>query len=120
MQEGDYFLKKQKILNAPKDLDSEEVYANLKQKTNRKLFGLIRFNLQMYNLPDPDKIPEKTAKKIASLEKRNAEREGKGKDRKEIRARCILVAKRSGRSPSLIGLYRDRQLQKGIEQILCR
>ena len=74
LNEGEYLLKKQKIIGIPSDLDVDEVQANLRQKPNRKLFGLFRFNLQMYNLPNPDKLPTKNAKKRAKVEAKNAKR----------------------------------------------
>ncbi|NND77083.1 MAG: BamA/TamA family outer membrane protein [Flavobacteriales bacterium] len=102
LQEGEYFLKKQKILNSPSDLDSEEVHANLKQKTNRKLFGLIRFNLQMYNLPNPDKIPKRTIKKIERLERKNQKRLSKGKDTKEMKPAAYWLQNVVGEAPVLL------------------
>jgi len=80
-------------VNIPVDLDSDEIHANLKQKPNRKLFGLTRFNLQMYNLPNPKKLEEKTEKKRKRIERINEKRRAHNERKKKSKKRKMKTFK---------------------------
>jgi hypothetical protein len=50
-----YLLVKNELKNNAKTLDEDEIKAVIKQKPNKKIFELFRFNLFVYNLFDSAK-----------------------------------------------------------------
>ena len=121
LQDGEYLLKKQKIINAPKDLNTEELNANLKQKTNKKLFGLIRFNLQMYNLPNPDKLEERSINKLERINAINEKRARKKKDKakaKEYKPASHWLRNVVGEAPVLLDSTQNQQSLESLQKFL--
>lgn len=72
LEPGQYLLVKNTIVvddeNQVKPGDLKYV---LKQKPNRKIFGSIPFHLFMYNIPNPEKLEKKAAKRRAKCDRKN-------------------------------------------------
>lgn len=83
MQEGEVFLEKQKIEieDAGSDFpsDSEEMKEVLRQRTNRKILVILRFNLWAYNLVSDRRVEKSREHKAKRRARRNERRAEKGK-----------------------------------------
>ncbi|KAB1066023.1 translocation and assembly module lipoprotein TamL [Salibacter halophilus] len=79
-----YLLVKNELKNNAKTVDEDEIKAVIKQKPNKKIFELFRFNLFVYNLFDSAKVAKRNERKRKRLEKRNDRRVEKGKEPKEF------------------------------------
>jgi len=76
--EGQYLLKQNRLNIEEKSADPAELRAIIKQKPNKRILGM-RFHLTMYNLPDPERIDGRRARKDARMDRRNERRVAKGK-----------------------------------------
>ncbi|MCB0794277.1 MAG: BamA/TamA family outer membrane protein [Flavobacteriales bacterium] len=76
--QGKHLLVKNKVQVQGQSVDREELRNIIKQKPNKKILGL-RFYLTMYNLPNPDRVARKKARKLTKNEARNEKRAAKGK-----------------------------------------
>ncbi|MBK6984574.1 MAG: hypothetical protein IPH32_07370 [Bacteroidetes bacterium] len=65
-------------------IDNNELEAFLRQKPNRKILKLVRFNLWLYNQVDQQKMLEKKEKRDARFDRINAKRIERN-DRRNIR-----------------------------------
>ncbi len=74
-----YLLNNNKIEIDNSSVSKDELKTLVKQKPNRKIFGIFRFHLWFYNLFDKEKIARKKAEWIKKTEKKNEERIKKGK-----------------------------------------
>jgi len=85
MKEGDVFLKKQniEIENPPEKFatDGDEMSGVLRQRTNRKILFVLRFNLWAYNLVSDERVESSRNLKAKRREKRNERRLAKDKSR---------------------------------------
>ncbi len=119
--DGQYLLKANSVHLEAKGANKAELEAILKQKPNRRVLG-VPFYLHMYNLPDPQRIPEWRAKKDALVDRRNEKRVAKGKDPKPYRpsraewlretvgeAPVILDSNLTARSADQLRLYMTRE-----------
>lgn len=91
LAEGESLLIKTRIVELDKPEGySDKVYNYIQEKTNKKRFGFWRFNLQIYNLPNPEKLVvkknkqvnrrlEKYEKYVDRIEARNTKWKEKGK-----------------------------------------
>lgn len=61
-------------------IDPYELEGILKQKTNRKTAGVIRFNLRIHNLPNPVKTQRRIIRKQRKITNKNLRRMSRGKD----------------------------------------
>ncbi len=61
-------------------LDKEELSELIRQKPNRKIFGIYKFHLNAYLLVPPEKVERKNKVKKERLKLRNEKRIAKGKD----------------------------------------
>lgn len=79
--ENEYLLHKVKYI-VDGDVDREEVGAIIKQQPNRKILGISRFHLGVYNLFDGEKLKLKIEKKEQNLLVKNKRRIKKNKEPK--------------------------------------
>jgi hypothetical protein len=77
--ENSYLLLDNKIKIDSRQVDQEPIKNLLRPKPNRKILGLTRFHLQVYNLVDQQKKVEARERKEKRREKKNKAREQKGK-----------------------------------------
>ena len=71
--ENEYLLHKVKFI-VEGEVDREEIGAIIKQQPNRKLLGISRFHLGVYNLFDREKLNLKIEKKEKKLLAKNKRR----------------------------------------------
>ncbi len=64
-------------------IDKEELNNLIRQKPNRKIFGVSRLYLWFYNMINPQIMANKIKKKKARIDKKNTRRGSKGKEEKE-------------------------------------
>ena len=98
VQEGEYLLMSNKTQivymdrhaeNAPSKkeiklaIKKDELNNLIRQKPNRKIFGISRLYLWFYNMINPQIMANKIEKKRARIDKKNIKRASKGKEEKE-------------------------------------
>lgn len=79
---GKYLLVKARAKEPTKTVSQGDLSALLKQRPNKRILG-IRFYLAVYNLPHPNSIAAKKARKLKRSDLNNARRARKGKPPKE-------------------------------------
>lgn len=68
-----------------KGLNDGELNGLVRPRTNKKIVGLIPFNLFVWNLFDGEKLKKKNARKHEKLKRKNEKRAEKGKKEKEFK-----------------------------------
>ncbi|MDY0315299.1 MAG: BamA/TamA family outer membrane protein [Bacteroidales bacterium] len=82
VSEGDYLLANSKINIEGDNIDKEDLESSLRQKPNRKVFGL-RFYLMIHNSINQDKEKLREEKRKIKEAEKNAKRKAKGKNPKD-------------------------------------
>jgi hypothetical protein len=93
LKENEYLLSKNTVKDNGTNIDNNDLEAFIRQKPNRKILKLFRFNLWLYNQVDQQKMLEKkekrdrkfdriNAKRIEKTNRKNAKRLAKGKPAK--------------------------------------
>lgn len=93
LKENEFLLTKNSLKQNGTEIDNSELEAFIRQKPNRKVLKLVRFNLWLYNQVDKQKMLKKkekrdarfdriNAKRLAKNAKKNAKRVAKGKQPK--------------------------------------
>ncbi len=94
LQEGEVFLRKQKItlVDPPKDfkIDQEDLRGVLKQRVNRKIL-FFRFHLGVYNLVNPERRAKANERKSARKERKVERKERREKALSEKEKRSLLA-----------------------------
>jgi outer membrane protein assembly factor BamA len=85
LNKGQYLVEKNTISVKGDKVNTSELDAVLKTQPNRKIFGIPRFHLWLYNIPDTVKMHHKTAKKHARINKRNERKTRKEKKTKPLK-----------------------------------
>lgn len=83
LQEGEYLLNSNIVVDRDTKLDKSDVENYIKQKPNHRILVIFRFHLWLYNLANEEKIKRKRTAYNQKLEKRNAKRIAKGKKPKK-------------------------------------
>ncbi|MDQ3048205.1 MAG: BamA/TamA family outer membrane protein [Bacteroidota bacterium] len=83
LNDGEYLLRKNFILDKDTKLDEGEMEKYIKQKPNRKIFKSFRFHLWLHNMVNEDRVRRKRILKDKKIEKRNKKRIAKGKRAKK-------------------------------------
>lgn len=93
LKENEYLVEKNEVKNNGTHIDNSDLEAFVRQKPNRKILKLVRFNLWLYNQVNQEKMLKKkqernerydriNEKRVAKNNKKNAERLAKGKPAK--------------------------------------
>ncbi len=93
LKENEFLLQKNNVKRNGTNIDRDELEAFIRQKPNRKILKLVRFNLWLYYQVDQQKMLQKkekrdlkfdriNAKRVARIEKKNEKRIAKGKTAK--------------------------------------
>jgi outer membrane protein assembly factor BamA len=85
LKEDELLLQKTGVKQNGTAIDNDELEAFLRQKPNRKILKLVRFNLWLYNQVDQKKMLEKKEKRDAKFDRINAKRIEKNERRNERR-----------------------------------
>ena len=82
LQQGEYLLQKNHIVDKDTKVDKSEIEAYIKQKPNRKILLIFRFHLWLHNLANENRIKRKRILHDKKMENRNNRRIAKGKKSK--------------------------------------
>jgi hypothetical protein len=74
LKENEYLLSKNAIKKNGTAIDNNDLEAFIRQKPNRKILKLVRFNLWLYNQVDQQKMLEKKEKRDRKFDRINAKR----------------------------------------------
>lgn len=85
LADDEYLLTSNDIKIEGKGVKDSEVNGLIRPRTNKKIVGLIPFNLFVWNLFDADKLEKKNERRRQKLEKKNEKRREKGKKEKEFK-----------------------------------
>lgn len=83
LQQGEYLLQKNHVIDKDTKVDKSEIEAYIKQKPNRKILLIFRFHLWLHNLANEDKIKRKRIVYDKKIENRNNRRIARGKKAKK-------------------------------------
>lgn len=79
LQEGEFLLQKNHIIDKDTKVDKGEIESYIKQKPNRKILLIFRFHLWLHNLANENRIKHKRILFDKKIENRNNRRIAKGK-----------------------------------------
>jgi len=85
LKESEFLLTKNALKENGTDIDNNEIEAFIRQKPNRKVLKLVRFNLWLYNQVDKQKMLKKKEKRDARFDRINAKRLAKNAKRNNKR-----------------------------------
>lgn len=85
MKENEFLLTKNSLKENGTDIDDNEIEAFIRQKPNRKVLKLVRFNLWLYNQVDKQKMLDKKEKRDARFDRINTKRLAKNAKRNNKR-----------------------------------
>ena len=83
LNSGDYLLSKNYIIYKNPKIDKSDIESYIKQKPNRKIFGVFRFHLWLHNLINEDRVRRKRILYDKKIESKNEKRIAKGKKAKK-------------------------------------
>jgi outer membrane protein assembly factor BamA len=83
LEDGEYLLNKNHIINKDTKIDDSDFENYLKQKPNRRIFKVFRFHLWLHNLVNEERVKRKRILLDKKIEKRNNKRLAKGKKAKK-------------------------------------
>jgi outer membrane protein assembly factor BamA len=118
---NEYLLNKNKIIVDNSSIDKEDLKSLYKQKPNRKILGLFRFHLWLYNLVDKDKTEHKKAEWVKKTEQKNIVRRAKGK--KEISTDKLIFREKLlniGEEPAILDSSLTERTKKQFQLYLLR
>lgn len=79
LKEGEHFLVNNYVIDKDTKLEKKDMESFIKQKPNRKIFGVVRFHLWLHNLVNEQHLAQKQVTQSKKQERRNAKRIAKGK-----------------------------------------
>ncbi len=121
LNNNQYLLNKNKIKIDNSSVNKDDLKALFKQKPNRKILGLFRFHLWLYNLVDKEKTEKKKAAWVQKTEKENELRRAKGK--KEIRIDKLIFREKLlniGEEPAILDSTLTERTKKQFQLYLFR
>ncbi|HET6242991.1 MAG TPA: BamA/TamA family outer membrane protein [Bacteroidia bacterium] len=89
MPENQYLLVSNTIKVDKQGVERESLRQVIKQKPNRKILGVFRFHLTMFNFVDPIKAKREKDKKIEKRKEKNKKRDAKGKSLKSMEFQTV-------------------------------
>jgi len=118
LKENEYLLTKNTIKQNGTNIDHAELEAFVRQKPNRKILKLVRFNLWLYNQVDKQKMLKKKEKRDARFDRINEKRIEKN----SIRNKKRLAKGKSAKQPNLKNkekpTFRESILEAGEPPVL--
>ncbi len=87
--ENQYLLVSNTIKVDKQGVERESLRQVIKQKPNRKILGVFRFHLTMFNFVDPIKAKREKDKKIEKRKEKNKKRDAKGKSLKSMEFQTV-------------------------------
>jgi outer membrane protein assembly factor BamA len=119
---GSYLLSKNQVnLDNKVDIDRDQLNSVIKQKPNRKILGILRFHLGVYNLVEPEKAQQVKNKKLQKRIIRNGKRKEKGKTPKPLdfqTGRELIM--NIGEAPSILDTIQTKSSVRQISLFLAQ
>ena len=79
LKDGEHFLVSNYVVDKDTKLEKKDMESFIKQKPNRKIFGILRFHLWLHNMVNEQRLAQKQISQSKKLERKNAKRIAKGK-----------------------------------------
>lgn len=119
VDKDDYLLVKNKVIQEGAYKNDDEIKDYILTKPNKKMLGMVRFRLQVYNMVNQEKMHQRRAYLDSAHEAKNAVRVAKGKkpklnQRSTLRERLLKF----GEPPALYEENESKQSVKNIERFL--
>ncbi len=121
LSNSQYLLSKNTIVVDTSSVSREDLKTLYKQRPNRKILGMFRFHLWLYNLVDKEKTEKKKAEWVQKTEKENIIRRAKGK--KEIDTDKLIFREKLlniGEEPAILDSSLTDRTRKQFELYLFR
>ena len=121
LQSDEYLLQKNEIkFKDGIKADKDDLSETLRQRPNRKIFGIFPFYVWAYNVPNPNKFEKRNEKRLKKLEKKNAKRAEKGKDPLELKPFGSWWRETVGEAPVVYDSSSTRRSEKQLETYLVK
>jgi outer membrane protein assembly factor BamA len=78
LPKDEYLLNRNVIVDKSTTLEKDNITAYLQQKPNRKILGIFRFHLGIYNLVNPERMRQHKLSRDKKIDKLNVKRAAKG------------------------------------------
>lgn len=118
LKENEFLLSKNVVKQNETSIDNAELEAFIRQKPNRKILKLVRFNLWLYNQVDQQKMLKKKEKRDLKFDRINAKRIEKSNQKNEKR----LAKGKSPKQPRLKNkekpTFRESVLEAGEPPVI--
>ncbi len=114
LQDGEYLLVKNRIENDSKQVARSDLDRFIRQRPNRKILGIYRFHLQVFNLVNEEKLEARAKLLEEKNAERNLKRATKGKEPKERRRSFWEWLRDVGEEPVI---YDQLMANKSSEQL---
>lgn len=118
LKENEFLLSKNVVKQNETSIDNAELEAFIRQKPNRKILKLVRFNLWLYNQVDQQKMLKKKEKRDLKFDRINAKRIEKSNRKNEKR----LAKGKSPKQPRLKNkekpTFRESVLEAGEPPVI--
>ena len=119
LNESQYLLEQNKITGNNTEIPNNTLLSVVKQKPNRKILGIYRFHLQMYNLGDAEKYEDRYIKRVEKRRELNSKRLAAGKKQKKeypfsLARWCMNI----GEAPIIADTFELKRSAKQIELYL--
>lgn len=120
LKENEILLTKNRVIEAAplKKADRDDISEYVLPKTNKKFLGFWRFYLQVYNLPNPEKLAAKKEKQMIRLNEKNYEilqynaKQTNPKKHKKLKKERLLFGEwlqKNGEAPVLLDSVKIRK-----------
>ncbi len=125
LKENEYLLVRNVVVQEGENKNErDDIRSYIQQKPNTKLFGIYRFYLQIYNLPNPIKLAKKKEKQRERLKTKNEKIKlynsqlPPGKKKKKLKKEKILFGEwlqKIGEAPVLLDSFRIEKSKKQMQ-----
>lgn len=118
LKENEYLVEKNTVKTNGTSIDNDELEAFIRQKPNRKILKLVRFNLWLYNQINQEKMLLKKEKRNARYDRINQKRIAKAAEKNQKRA----AKKKRAKTPKLKNkeksTFRESLLEAGEPPVI--
>lgn len=118
LKENEYLVEKNSVKSNGTNINNDELEAFIRQKPNRKILKLVRFNLWLYNQIDQEKMLRKKEKRNARYDRINQKRIIKAAEKNKKR----VAKKKRAKNPKLKNkeksTFRESLLEAGEPPVI--
>ena len=117
LEPNEYLLQRNKIRGNSSEISDQELLLYVKQKPNRKILGIWRFHLQMFNLPNVERFTSRYEARVQRRRLLNQDRIADGKKpKKEFPFSLAKWFRSIGEGPVLADSLQTHRSAKQLEQ----